>query len=88
VEWEKLGFIKASSHRQQILASLNVRPLTPKELSKNLDIHLSQVTRNLREMEQRELVYCLTPNLRKGRIYRISEEGKKLLSQLTIREKK
>jgi predicted transcriptional regulator len=88
VEWEKFGFIKASTHRQQILTSLNTHPLTPKELSKNLDIHLSQVTRNLREMEQKELVHCLTPNLKKGRIYHISEEGKKLLLQLTVGGKK
>lgn len=80
--WEDLGTIIASSRRRQILELLAIRAMTPKEISQQLNIHLSQVTRNLRFLEKRDLVLCLAPELRKGRLYGITEKGKSVMDKL------
>lgn len=79
--WDELGFIKSGRHRQKILKMLATKNMMPTEISDELKIHLSQVTRNLGELEERGLIKCLTPSLRKGRLYSATEKGKKLLKR-------
>ena len=55
--------------------------MTPTEISNELKTHFSQITKNLLELEKRDLVKCLTPNLRKGRLYGMTEKGKKTLKR-------
>lgn len=81
-QWEDFGLVKASRHRQHILRLLLVKPLTPIDVAKALRIHLSQVTRNLRELENRGLIECKTPRLRKGRLYAITKKGAGVVGQL------
>lgn len=60
---------------------LESKAMTPTEISDELKTHFSQVAKNLVELEKRELVKCLTPSLRKGRLYGITEKGKKTLKK-------
>ena len=83
--WEDTGTIKASVPRQRILKLLLGHPSTPKEICQTLGMHLSQVSRSLRQMERRNLVRCTTPNLRKGRFYTITARGKEALNNLQKR---
>ena len=50
----------------------------PSELSLELGLHISQITRNLIELEKRSIVRCLTPGLRKGRIYTLTDKGREI----------
>lgn len=84
MDWEIAGLLKASQHRQQILKALKQSPATPNDIAKNLDIHLSQVTRSLREMEKFGLVECKTPDLKKGRIYAITKKGEDILKKMRL----
>ncbi len=79
MSWDDVGFVKSSKHRIKILSILSTRPMLPTEISSTLGIHISQVTRSLIELENRDLVKCITPNLRKGRLYVITEQGKKVI---------
>lgn len=81
MSWDDVGFIKSSKHRKEIMNLLNTRSLTPTEISTDSKTHISQVTRSLLELEKRDLVKCLTPSLRKGRLYSITEKGKKAIKK-------
>ena len=81
MSWDDVGFIKSSRHRKDIMKLLNTKSLTPTEISTELNTHVSQVTRTLLELEKRDLIKCLTPSLRKGRLYSITEKGKKSLNK-------
>lgn len=74
-----LGFLKASSYRIPVLALLNQNFFTPREIADDLDTSPSQISRTLRELLKNELIICNTPNRNKGKIFRISENGIKLL---------
>lgn len=83
MSWEDVGVIKASPRRLQIMKSLVMQAMTPKELSQQLGVHMSQVTRSLKELEERDLVRCLTPQLRKGKLYGITIKGNQIMNKLT-----
>ena len=82
MDWEAVGFVKASNIRAEVLRKLAARPMSPKELKDELSLHFSQVSLVLREMRDMKLVTCLTVERSKGKIYGITDLGKQVLQRL------
>lgn len=78
-KWQLRGKIISSAYRKKVLSKLNEKIMTPTELRKSLDIKMSHISRTLKELERMMLVESLTPELRKGKQYKITKEGKKIL---------
>ena len=79
--WNLVSF--AQSHlRKRCLELLASGPKTPASIAKSSKEHLSHVSRALKELADKGLVECLTPKMRKNRIYRITEKGKGVLKVL------
>jgi len=78
-----LGYIKASSYRSNIMKALETKKLTPAELAKETGIPLSHVSNTLAELLEKSLAVCVTPTLRKGRIYDLTKEGRSILKNIT-----
>ena len=55
---------------------------TPSVISKQANIRIEHVTRAIRELEERNLVRCLTPKSRRGRLYEITKLGKETLNKM------
>ena len=64
------------------MISLENKKLTPVELAKETGIPLSHVSNTLAELLKKDLVVCLTPKLRKGRLYDLTKDGKNILKEL------
>jgi DNA-binding MarR family transcriptional regulator len=79
---EKLGWLKASDYRKDILIALDGKRLTPKEIAGETEYYLSHVSNTLSDLEDRNIAECLTPSRNKGRIYVLTEEGQKMLEEL------
>lgn len=77
-----LGYIKASSHRIKIIKALEGKKLIPTEMVKETNIPLSHVSNTLAELVEKNLIVCLTPELKKGRLYKLTTDGKKILKNL------
>jgi predicted transcriptional regulator len=84
--WEKIGYVLAGKYRIQVLLSLNERPMTPKEISRRTNLYLSHVSLTIKELTKSGLVECLTPNLRRGRIYSLTSMGKSIATEVNERE--
>jgi len=82
VKWEDISYIFSSKVRLRTLISLSKNQRTPKQLSEELLFALSHISRALKELQEKELVICLTPERRKGRFYQITEKGKNVLAQI------
>ena len=80
VRWDLVSFVKRSSQRSKILSLLK-KPMTPSEIAKATGMYLTHVSRTLRELRERNLVECLTPEERVGRYYRLTKLGKKILAE-------
>lgn len=76
--WNEIGFIASSKYREKIFLELNLNESTPKELSELTDIALPNVTRALKELEERGLLECLNPDFKRGRLYAPTEMGKQI----------
>jgi predicted transcriptional regulator len=79
-DWNDVGYVIASSYRAKVLRDLET-PKTPSHLSKNLNINKTHISRALAELEAKELVECLTPKVKKGKLYVISPRGKRILKE-------
>ena len=56
--------------------------MTPAEMAKETGIPLSHVSNTLAELLKKNIVVCLTPKLKKGRLYELTINGKKILKNL------
>jgi DNA-binding HxlR family transcriptional regulator len=79
--WELVSFAQGRV-RRLCLETLFEGPRTPSSISQSTGVHLSHVSRSLRELESKGLVECVTPKAVKNRIYRISDNGKRTLKML------
>lgn len=77
-----LSFVLASSYRTDILKALSKSLGTPSTISKEINKSISHVSRTLRELSERNLVECVTPERRKGKIYKITDEGLKVAAKV------
>ena len=82
MDWDLISFIKRSGQRQIILKVLE-NPKTPKEISKATKLAPSHISRTLKEFMEKDIVKCLTPKQKTGRIYSLTEKGAKLLKKLS-----
>lgn len=79
-KWEDVSFVIASSYRMKILEWLKT-PKEPSILSKEIGINKTHISRGLKELEEKKIVKCLSPNAKKGRLYIISDYGKSVLEE-------
>ena len=79
--WKLCSYAIRGKNRRRVFLALE-SPKTPTQLSKELKIHLPHVSRSLNELESRKLVECLTPAEKVGRIYRLSERGRRVLKMV------
>jgi len=61
-------------------------PTTPSSLVKETNLRIEHVSRALHSLEKHEMVECLTPEAKRGRLYKLTEKGKKALDLLSRRE--
>lgn len=79
--WELLSFIKGRT-RSLCLKELATGPKTPGMIAKSSQVHLSHISRALRELSEKGVAECVTPDTTKNRFYRITNLGTKLLQNL------
>jgi predicted transcriptional regulator len=81
-EWNDYGFVLASEYRKIIIQVLAKKPKTPKQIADETKYNLSHVSRSIRQLEDRGLIKCLTPNRRKGKLYGLTDDGVKVFNRL------
>lgn len=79
---ETLDFVKRSSYRQNVLKSLEDNVLMPKEIAERSNIKTNHVSKVLSELKSKELIELVNPEARKGRLYRLKNDGKMVLDYL------
>jgi len=77
-----ISIIKNSEYRKKILISLSdVNYLTPSEIAEKTKIRLNHVSNFLKDLKDNNLVICLNDNDKRGRLYQITELGKKVAKE-------
>jgi len=82
LDWKKYGYVVSSDYRKKVVTSLLAGPKTPKQIAVEVSLYLSHVSKTLNELQEFEIAICLTPELKRGRIYELTKEGKDLAKYL------
>jgi predicted transcriptional regulator len=77
-----ISLLKNSKYRKKILISLsNANYLTPSEIAEKTEIRLNHVSNFLKDLKENKLVICLNDKEKRGRLYEITELGKKVVKE-------
>ena len=76
---EDIDYVKRSKNRKNIMKSLADNPKIPSELADATLISRQHISHGLKELAQRDMVICLNPKDKRGRIYRLTEKGESVL---------
>jgi len=61
---------------------LQEKALTPNAISEKTGIYATHTSTTLSELGEKNLVVCLTPRLRKGKLFDLTKEGRNVLRYL------
>ncbi len=79
--WSDFSFVASSGYREKVLRSLAGQPKLPKQISLDTSVRIVHVSRALRELRERGLTECLTPQTKaRGRVYGITVNGSALIA--------
>ena len=81
-DWELVGFVASSQPRLVVLVHLTKQASGPTAIASQYNIPKSRVSTVLKELMSLGLVKCLTPNLRKGRLYEATDKGREVINKL------
>ena len=76
---EMASYILASTYREKILEYLNERMGTPSLISDATGIRREHISNVLSDLKEKGLIECLNEEVRKGRLYKITNKGKESL---------
>ncbi len=62
---------------------LKEKALTPNTIAEKTGLHTSHVSLTLSQLTEKNLVVCLTPKLKKGRLYDLTKSGRNVLKHIT-----
>ena len=80
--WKEFGYVKSSKNRTKVMKSLDVEPKIPSRIAKDTDILTNHISGILRQLKDHELVECINPEVKKGRLYRLTEKGEEIVKEL------
>ena len=78
MDWKKYSFAIRSRVRLRVLKALE-QPKTPSQIAKSMKYDVSTISKHLKALEKKSIVKCLTPNVKKGKVYKLTETGVKIL---------
>ncbi len=79
---KKFAYVISSKHRVRVMNGFNGNVYTPTEMSREIGIKPKYVSHALQELKGKELVECINDEYRKGRIYRLTNDGEEVMKVL------
>ena len=79
---EELALVKASSYRRKVLISIEEYPKTIMQIADESNIHRNNISYTLKELKDYGLVECINPEVRRGRLYGLTDEGEEIFERL------
>ena len=77
-----IGYIMASEYRQNIIRCLGNSMKTPSKIAKEVGLRTNHVSNVLKSLKDNKIVVCLNEDARKGRLYKNTELGLKILENI------
>ena len=66
------------------MKSLDGNVKIPSEIAKDAEIFQNHISNILRQLKEHELVECINPEVRRGRLYRLTDKGEEVTKNITF----
>ena len=80
----EISYVQISSYRAKVMKSLDGDVKIPSQIAKDSDIRVNHISKVLSELKAHELIECINPEVRKGRLYRHTDKGEIVVKNITI----
>ena len=78
----EISYVQISKYRTKTMKSLEGEVLIPSQIAKNSGIRTNHISKVLSELKAHDLVECINPEVRKGRLYRLTDIGEDVVKEL------
>ena len=78
----EISYVKISTYRTKAMKALEDEVKIPSVIAKDSGIRTNHISKVLSELKAHELVECINPEVRKGRLYRLTKKGNEILDDL------
>ena len=78
----EISYVQISSYRTKVMKSLEGDVKIPSKIAEDADIRQNHISKVLAELKAHELVECINPEVRKGRLYRHTDKGEQVVKNL------
>ena len=72
----EISYVQISKYRTKVVKALDGETKIPTQIARDSDIRPNHISKVLSELKAHELVECVNPEARKGRLYRQTDKGK------------
>ena len=78
----EISYVQISKYREKVMKSLEGEVKIPSQIAKDSDIRVNHISKVLSELKAHELIECINPEVRKGRLYRHTDKGEEVVKNL------
>ena len=78
----EISYVQISTYRTKVMKSLDDEVKIPSQIAKDSDILQNHISAVLKQLKEHELVECINPEVRKGRLYRLTDTGEEVVKKL------
>ena len=78
----EISYVQISQYRTKVMKALEGEVKIPINIARDSEIRTNHISKVLGELKNHELVECINPEVRKGRLYRLTETGDEVVKNL------
>ena len=79
---KEMSYVEISKYRTKVMKALEDDVKIPSQIAKDSEIRQNHISKVLSELRAHELVECINPEVRKGRLYRLTDKGNELVKNI------
>ena len=79
---KEIGYVKISSYRTKVMKSLEDDVKIPSKIAEDSEIKQNHISKVLSELKAHEMVECINPEVRKGRLYKLTPKGDEIVKNI------
>ena len=78
----EISYVQISTYGTKAMKALEDEVKIPSIIARDSGIRTNHISKVLSELKAHELVECINPEVRKGRLYRHTEKGNQIVKKL------
>ena len=78
----EISYVEISQYRTKVMKSLDGEVKIPTKIARDSEIRTNHISKVLSELKAHELVECINPEVKKGRLYRLTPKGNDVVKNM------